>query len=135
MTYEEKQLLLKDLSARIPYEVKVRHSKIIQDLTIALFLDFVCLDTKIKPYLRPMSSMTEKELNSLKQCVGLIYGYPNDLELLRCDSGYTVLEFWLEEIPHYVVDGVFDWLNEHHFDYRGLIEKGLALEAPNGMYN
>ena len=28
-----------------------------------------------------------------------------------------------------------DWLNKHHFDYRGLIEKGLALEAPEGMYN
>jgi hypothetical protein len=30
---------------------------------------------------------------------------------------------------------LIDWLNAHHFDYRGLIEKGLALEAPEGMYN
>ena len=29
----------------------------------------------------------------------------------------------------------YDWLNAHHFDYRGLIEKGLAIEAPEGMYN
>jgi hypothetical protein len=36
---------------------------------------------------------------------------------------------------HFTVgDSVLDWLNAHHFDYRGLIEKGLALEAPKGMY-
>lgn len=29
---------------------------------------------------------------------------------------------------------VIDWLLAHHFDYRGLIPMGLALEATEGMY-
>lgn len=62
----------------------------------------------IKPYLRSMSSMTEEEEKQFQ-----------DVNLY--------------ELP-YMVEGL-DWLNAHHFDYRGLIEKGLALEAPEGMYN
>ena len=58
-----------------------------------------------KPYLRPMSSMTEEETDTYDRLV-------------------------MSNAP-WVVD---DWLNAHHFDYRGLIEKGLALEAPEDMY-
>ena len=58
----------------------------------------------LEPYLRPMSSMSEEEYQ---------------------EFGYDVLRYTPRE---------FDWLNAHHFDYRGLIEKGLALEAPEGMY-
>jgi hypothetical protein len=58
-----------------------------------------------------MSSMTEEE--------GLI------AEEMGCE---TTLEDWQK--VNYI-----DWLNAHHFDYRGLIEKGLAIEAPEGMYN
>jgi hypothetical protein len=54
---------------------------------------------------------------------------------MEWDNGCKTLEFYLEEIPHYCVIKVFDWLNAHHFDYRGLIERGLAIEAPEGMYN
>ena len=62
-----------------------------------------------------MSSMTEEE--------------KKDYDLLRshiCD-----------EYNRYCFDTVksIDWLNSHHFDYRGLIEKGLAIEAPSDMYN
>ena len=63
----------------------------------------------IKPYLRPMSSMTKEELKEFQKLRDII---PLD---------------WLP-FAH-------DWLLAHHFDYRGLIEKGLALEAPKGMYN
>ena len=59
---------------------------------------------EIKPYLRPMSSMTEEEKKEQYK-----FSAFNNVEL-------------------------FDWLNVHHFDYRGLIEKGLALEAPKEMY-
>lgn len=122
MTQEEKELLLKDLYARLSYGVIVRvehdwfenevppydcklsikSHKILDDFCKSpLFSELI-----IKPYLRPMSNMTEDE--------------KEELRTLK----WTKLE-------HYTVD----WLNEHHFDYRGLIEKGLALEAPKGMYN
>ena len=39
----------------------------------------------------------------------------------------------LDYYDGYTID-TFDWLNAHHFDYRNLIEKGLAIEAPEGMY-
>jgi hypothetical protein len=48
---------------------------------------------------------------------------------------YEELSLYHEEFGEYVPTlETFDWLNAHHFDYRGLIEKGLALEAPEGMY-
>ena len=65
---------------------------------------------EIKLYLRPMSSMTEEESTTYEYS----FLYSNDLRI------------YAEEY--------IDWLNAHHFDYRGLIEKGLALEAPEGMY-
>ena len=68
----------------------------------------------IKPYLRPMSSMTEDE--------------KKEFSLL----GVGIHLFKGPLIPSY---DTLDWLNAHHFDYRGLIEKGLALEALEGMYN
>jgi hypothetical protein len=43
-----------------------------------------------------------------------------------------IKRFWYDEIVSSIK--IFDWLNSHHFDYRGLIEKGLAIEAPDGMY-
>lgn len=122
MTQEDKQLLLKDLCARLPYGVKVkivdedilRYDRgeegfiigkenvnddcfVIQGSSDSYVLSY----NDFKPYLSPMSSMTEEEK---KECLKI-----------------TFVE-------------ATDWLNSHHFDYRGLIEKGLALEAPPGMY-
>ena len=108
----QKELLLIDLSARLTYGVKVtwdgKHP-----LTVTPYICCAILSVKNLPklLLRPMSSMTEEEAEELKQ-VALVdnEGVPGD-------------------IPAYI-----DWLNSHHFDYRGLIEKGLALQAPEGMY-
>ena len=75
----------------------------------------------IKPYLRPMSSMTEEERTEFDTkfhiCTKLSEHY--------FAYAKPIIEIYQESI---------DWLNKHHFDYRGLIEKGLALEAPEGMY-
>ena len=122
MTKEERQLLLVDLAARLPYKVKVclyeKETCILMGIDgYEVYLD-VDSDSfrieSIKPYLRPMSSMTEEEVAEFETI---------SEELL--EHG-TSEEIW---------DTVIDWLNAHHFDHRHLIEKGLALEAPEGMYN
>ena len=115
MTQEEKQLLLKEICTRLPYGVictDLRHgdSKItevdIEDGLVYCFdFDEYVKVEDCRLYLRPMSSMTEEEE-------------------IYYNTIYTTLKFY-ERV---------DWLNAHHFDYRGLIEKGLALEATEGMY-
>ena len=119
MTTEEKELLLKDLCARLPYRTKILITgeggiEIDADLTTST-IDYFESWT-VQPYLRPMSSMTEEEYYGEYQCKVLI---------MR-DADETL--HWSE-----TVDSI-DWLLEHHFDFRGLIEKGLALEAPKDMY-
>ena len=137
MTQEDKKLLLLDLSARLPYEPICEFTDTEDEIVVTLKLgyslrDFVSNKVLIKPYLRPMSSMTEKEFEELKEYSGLKY---EQLDLASFLNGtYKCLDFYLSEVPSYVVILVFDWLNAHHFDYRGLIEKGLALEAPEDMY-
>ena len=83
-----------------------------------------------KPYLFPMSSMTEEQFVELKVFANLTYE-GNTLELVEWNDNCKTLEFWLEEIPSYELIKVFDWLNKNHFDYRGLIERGLALDCTN----
>lgn len=126
MTQEDKELLLKDLSARLPYEVKVQYNNEIYNVDyISVLYEEVKLDipdnytvgiSEIKPYLRPMSSMTEEEkveyYNTMDKETQR--NYPNS-----CDFSESV--YYSNTIK------TFDWLNEHHFDYRGLIPKGLAI--------
>lgn len=107
MTQEDKELLLKDLSGRLPYGVKIRSFMADVKLNYDNYLEYIKLNC-FRPYLRPMSSMTEEEK-----------------EEYQAFFNYDGVEYPEEYI---------DWLNAHHFDYRGLIEKGLALEALEGMY-
>ena len=131
MTQEDKELLLKDLSARLPYQplckkVDTEDDFCECDAPLGYSLrDLVGNKIIIKPYLRPMSSMTEEEFESLKEYSELIY---DQLDLASFQNGaYKCLDFYLNEVPSYVVIKVFDWLNRNHFDYRGLIEMGLAI--------
>ena len=133
MTQEDKQLLLTDICARLPYEVNVLVSSphatepIRKKLNTNLLFGLQKSVLTIKPYLRPMSSMTEEEFEDLKSYSGLIY---SQLDLASYQNGtYKCLDFYLSEIPSDVVILVFDWLNKNHFDYRGLIERGLAIEV------
>lgn len=117
MTQGEKQLLLKDLSARFPYRVMIK--SVGENKVIGLW-DLKDVDNLPLPYLRPMSSMIEKEKKE------------RDFYCGDKPYGKNIGESYLTE---YDMPDYLDWLLEHHFDYRGLIEKGLALEAPNDMYD
>lgn len=138
MTTEEKQLLLKDLSARLPYGVEVQYKGNRYDLTEmhkdgrtylgsynSIYGDWHCsleFEDYPKPYLRPMSSMTEKEKKAFDKFVCIDeFAWNGDTE-----KGYPNQAIIMS-------DGI-DWLLSHHFDYRDLIEKGLALKAPEDMY-
>ena len=121
---EERQLLLKDLSARLPYNPIVR----IHDLDVtdddnylyATYLDsMMSYSIRLKPYLRPMSSMTEEEEKEYRKTMDKYISNSDDF------SKYTEYSWTIE---------TFDFLNAHHLDYRGLISMGLAIEAPKDMY-
>lgn len=121
MTQEEKQLLLIDLCARLPYGVKVLNvlDDNVYDLKEYLHCLPAALATNFKPYLRPMSIMTEEERKEFNEVGGVVsYNPQNDT--------WVISSFFTPE--------AYDWLNENAFDYRGLIPMGLALEAPEDMY-
>lgn len=121
---EVNNIVLIDLCARLPYRVKVEHNGEVKsiarydtrerfELTDGTITSYV----NLKPYLRPMSSMTEEERKELLEI-------ENKRKLLS-----SLHLTWALDAE------ITDWLNAHHFDYRGLIPMGLALEAPEGMYN
>lgn len=141
MTKEDKELLLRDLCARSPYNVKCNvwygpkspalneKDKYTDDIleTIdpkkgsctfhnAIGYDFGVFPVEhVKPYLRPMSSMTEEERKEYNEY--LFHGASIGL-MSNTETAYELI----------------DWLNKNMFDYRGLIPMGLALEAPEEMY-
>lgn len=153
MTQKDKELLLKDLSARLLYKTKVclyeKETCILMGIDgYEVYLD-VDSDSfrieSIKPYLRPMSSMTEEEKLHVELTYGFFYhdGVLDNVHIFEVggtydrDGNYEPPCEYREE-RHITIEQVLDfihWLNAHHFDYRGLIEKGLAIEAPEGMYN
>ena len=136
MTKEERQLLLIDLSARLPYNVKCR---VVWDDTsdkiltpVELFGFEMNVISEIKSYLRPMSSMTEEEQREFGNLVGL-WKDQRSGRFVNCIPNLSG-EFGKTLVTEIITARAVDWLNAHHFDFRGLIEKGLALEAPEGMY-
>lgn len=127
MTNEEKELLLNALCGYLPYGVmcdRLGHPKkllgVHPNKKHPLEFDngeYMPKDydlEEIKPYLRPMSSMTEEEE----------IGYDATFDTIYVNGHYDSVMTYKS----------FDWLNAHYFDYRGLIEKGLALPAQEGMY-
>lgn len=141
---KDRELLWRDICGRLPYKVhcvgledgKDKHFVIVgvEDYSLvggeksAKVIVFDASETwsyvrkieidSVRPYLRPMSSMMEEEQKVFVgfHCVNLCP--------IVMDSCLTINN----------EASMFDWLNSHHFDYRGLIEKGLALKAPEGMY-
>lgn len=147
MTQEHKELLLKDLCARLPYGIKcktltqdINGNDIVyedkEELTIYRVRRLGNEYMTVIPYIFPMSSMTEEQKQEFIKISGCEtqlnehYGFNScgnyvvtigDYEY-NYDDGINIDNFY----PNFEV---FDWLNKHHFDYRGLIEKGLAINA------
>ena len=117
MTQEHKELLLKDLCARLPYGIRAFYYGVedeIESITLDGYIKigkYSLPIEHIKPYLFPLSNMAEEQKMFLKQqnwCIAI--------------STSGTIETTIEGI---------DWLNKNHFDYRDLIEKGLAIDATN----
>lgn len=145
LSMEDKELLLKDLSARLPYGTNVKCPLDVEPYTllsinwnkeivvIGFMMDGMLVTSKqklanVRPYYRQMSSMTEEENEEFEK---LFIGYSISQDR-NCVYHSTRGDLSIE---------IIDWLNKHHFDYRTddegktMIEKGLALKAPKGMYN
>lgn len=124
MTQEEKELLIKDICARLPYHLlgkdafgKTREMKVIYPTgtIIAQEIDGECCSScEFVPYLRPMSSITEDEKEEIKPLFSKVID----------ESGKRILVVRQNKMVLYQ-----DWLNEHHFDFRNLIERGLAIDC------
>lgn len=141
MTQEEKDLLLKDLCGRLQSKVmiylhtssEITGSAIVLNSSIYGFIEDVLNNSpyeikEIKPYLRSLSSMTEEERNDFEDISHNWFYVNEDGEIYPMgrftDSG---------EFEDGILAGI-DYLIKNHYDFRGLIPKGLALEAPEGMY-
>lgn len=134
MTPEERDLLLKDLCGRLPYNVRVKVTPVPQmehlsfdavltsisyNVADVVFDGFTLLReiTELKPYLSPLSSMSREQ---------------RDEYISTCDyrNSYDISNEWIPTIK------IVDWCNENHFDYRGLISAGLAEDATGlNIYN
>lgn len=110
MTQNEKNLLLKDLCGRLPYRVKIQYHKLKPPISLIGYDDSVFIGDddwgyeteNIKPYLFPMSSMTEEQKSQIE-----FYAFTKEY--------HKIVELY----------------NENHIDYRGFIEKGLSIDATN----
>ena len=133
MNKEDKELLIKDISSRFPYgvildidttnwrapqghiNVKIEGFGILFDDT-SLIINGSYYGDEYKPYLRPLSSMTEEEME----------------ELLNIDKKRGI--YSSRHLTWHIDGEIIDYLNKKMFDWRGLIPMGLALEASEGMY-
>ena len=130
MTQEDKQLLLRDLCTRLPYGVKILHTGWDSDRNI----DFDTVETLIGIDNEFIYTVWDKTGDREKHCLSISNWKPylrhlssmTDEEEIEFEETLQYTQFTLES---------YDWLNAHHFDYRELIERGLALKAPKDMYN
>lgn len=139
MEKEDNELLLKDLCTRLPYGVVCNTPKgdgHLCSINQTIFGTEYGVNIKaterdyfndkevcIKPYLRPMSSMTEEEKEELRLTYSFLYSnYPFDNEEEDGEEEEDSIEGHYEPSVE-----TFDWYNKKMFDYRGLIEKGLAI--------
>jgi len=147
MTKEDRLLLVKDLSARLPYGVEIEHIKsgmrgVLHELNVYPMYDdndnvFDCIChtdffgdgdsfeiSEFKPYLFPLSSMTEEQHHEL-----FTYFHNVEMNEIIASGDYLTASYLGENAKR-------DWLRKNHFDFMGLIPKDLAIDATNkNIYN
>ena len=137
MTQNEKDLLLKDLCARLPYGVKLHCSSNVMVCIGPYTLNTIVLDRifndnteyvpfdEFKPYLFPISSMTEEQKYDFYcRFIESDYGFDDFKEYYLDNGMWHKLLTTLDDI-----EAIIDWFHKNHFDYRGLIPMGLAEDA------
>ena len=152
MTKEDKILLVKDLCSRLPYGVRVCHvaseiSGVLHNMSVLhmyegnsdsdkpdSIVDYVAdIDffgdgypyeiEEFKPYLFPIASISSEQLKEVSEILG------KDVEIF--DNYLNIVEHTRNTFSYLELDALFDWFNKNHFDYRNLIEKGLAIDCTN----
>lgn len=152
MTKEDKILLVKDLCSRLPYGVRVCHvaseiSGVLHNMSVLhmyegnsdsdkpdSIVDYIAdIDffgdgypyevEAFKPYLFPLSSISSEQLKEVSEILG------KDVEIF--DNYLNIVEHTRNTFSYLELDALFDWFNKNHFDYRNLIEKGLAIDCTN----
>ena len=156
MKQEDKILLVKDLCSRLPYGVRVCHmtsefSGVLHDISVLHMyegnsdsdkpdniVDYVAdIDffgdgypyevEEFKLYLFPLSSISSKQLKEVSEILG------KEVEVF--DNYLNIVDHTRNTFSYLELDALFDWFNKNHFDYRNLIEKGLAIDCTNlNMY-
>lgn len=147
MTQEEKDIIYKDACCRLPYHPYAAYT-LKDDTMIKVQLTGAddgqyygyILDTwghipdyDVKLYLRPVSSMTDEEMDKLFDILHIDNDGKDD-DWIKINDDLGIKFFfpsgkWIENVIK-----VYDYLHSIHIDYQGLIKKGLAIEAPKGMY-
>ena len=144
MTQEDKDLLLRDLCCRLPHGVRMFEIEPINDIQSNLTLQsitnkasVICITPSggvigssidaFKPYLFPLSSMTEEQYESLRES-GILSNCSHSYEYVN--PHIHGVSFIFKEFKTYSLE-LIEWLNKNHFDYRGLIERGLAIDCTN----
>ena len=142
MKQKDKDLLLKDLCARLPYGVKIKTSydkidepielvfinprnesfAIGSNFTLTSGLSFDIYECK--PYLIPLSSMTEEQLFEVQEILGR-----HEIEIE--DGFLSIVDSDRNTISYLEILALLEWFYKNHFDYRGLISMGLAIDATN----
>ena len=152
MKQEDKILLVKDLCSRLPYGVRVCHmtsefSGVLHNISVLhmyegnsdsdkydIIVDYVAdIDffgdgypyevEEFKPYLFPLSSISSEQLKEVSEILG------KEVEVLN--NYLNIVDYTRNTFSYLELDALFDWFNKNHFDYRNLIEKGLAIDCTN----
>lgn len=130
MTKEDKELLIRDLSGRLPYDLRVNlevydgcHGVICHEKAVPFIPSDFCsylsngYVKEIKPYLLPISSITSSELEFISDGRITIDSCGN-FDFTECRYAY----------PEEIADCI-DYFNRNNYDYRGLIDRKLAIDA------